>query len=479
MSHDMAEWARRLLPFGCALLLAGCATYEPKPIAPATMATVFESRPLADTRLQTFLQAEEGTPANSSGWNLHTLTLAALYFHPDLDVAYARLATARAGIVTAAELPNPMLDLAGQYNTTQLSPSPIVAGIAINVLIETFGKRDARTDQAKALAEAARADVATATWQVRGRVRNALLDLWMARRRLELGRRRLEVQEQVLGLLEQRQTFGEASRVEVAREQISRDQLILALEDVTRAEAAARAALATAIGVPLRALDGVTMDFSAFDAPPKLDADTAHGSGRRRALVERADLKASLAHYDAAEAALRLEVARQYPNVTLGPGFEYDQGGQKIGIPAASLDLPIFNQNQGPIGEAIARRREAAANFNALQDGAIGAIDAANLAYITASQALAKANALVSSAEKQQSRAAVLFRAGQTDRLTLALGELEVAAIRLSSFDVAVAQRQALGQLEDALQQPVFDPGRPVPPSAIPPRSQEETANEH
>src|SRR3979490_1408097 len=76
MSHDMAEWARRLLPFGCALLLAGCATYEPKPIAPATMATVFESRPLADTRLQTFLQAEEGTPANSSGWNLHTLTLA-------------------------------------------------------------------------------------------------------------------------------------------------------------------------------------------------------------------------------------------------------------------------------------------------------------------------------------------------------------------------------------------------------------------
>ena len=38
--------------------------------------------------------------------------------------------------------------------------------------------------------------------------------------------------------------------------------------------------------------------------------------------------------------------------------------------------------------------------------------------------------------------------------------ELEGAAIRLSRFDAVVEQRQALGAVEDALQQPLFDPGK-------------------
>jgi outer membrane protein TolC len=79
---------------------------------------------------------------------------------------------------------------------------------------------------------------------------------------------------------------------------------------------------------------------------------------RRRALTGRSDVQGLLAEYRAAESAVRLEVAKQYPNLLLGPGYTFDTGNQAYELTlAAAAELPIFNQNQGPLAEAEARRR--------------------------------------------------------------------------------------------------------------------------
>lgn len=158
----------------------GCASYQPQPISAADSAAALESRRLDDPRLRRLIEAalgRKGAPEIGQPWDLAALTLAAIYYHPDLDVARAKLAAARAGVTTARQIPNPALALGLTYNSTVTTPSPWTIGSTLSVLIETFGRREYRTARAQALVGAAREDLATAGWQVRGRVRTALLNL--------------------------------------------------------------------------------------------------------------------------------------------------------------------------------------------------------------------------------------------------------------------------------------------------------------
>lgn len=447
------------------LLLASCASVPSKPLVPEIIAAALDARSLNDPRLQAFLAASDATLGPTASWDLRRLTLAAVYFHPDLEVADARLAVAQAAIRSAAQRPNPSFNLTPQFNATNANPTAWTIGTAVNLLLELFGKREARTGEAKALADAARFDVDNTSWQVRGRVRAAMLALWSAEQRAVLVAQRRDLQVELAGFVERRLVVGEASSLDVGRERASRDAAILAVSDAARDVADARVSLATAIGVPVRTLDGIRLDYTAItDAPPPADIAAL----RRAALTTRSDVQASLARYAASEAALKLQAANRFPNLTIGPGYQYDQGENKFAL-SIQADLPIFNANGGPIAEAVARRREAAANFTTLQAQIIGDIDRAAAAYRTASSSLDAANALATQQADRKARNARVFRAGAIDRVTLLTGEIEYAAGQDARLQAFAAQRAALGQLEDALRVPIFT-------AALPPATSNRTA---
>ncbi|MGH7092780.1 MAG: TolC family protein [Stellaceae bacterium] len=455
-----------------AALLSGCASYRPKPLSPADNAHRLDSRTLADPRLRRFVRATlapKAAPGPAPGWNLTTLTLAALYFHPNIRIAQARLAGAEAAVITARERPNPVLNLTNIFSAAAvagaISPgaAPVTVGPVIDFVLETAGKRAARTARARHLAAAARWDIATAEWQVRAGVRDALIDLWAAQRRAALLRRQLALQDQLVELLDHRLAQGAASGLDVSRERIARARLTLALGALDRKAAEARVALATAIGVPARGLDGIAPNLGGFDHPPAIAATTELQTWRRRALTGRSDVQASLAEYDAAQSALRLAVAGQYPNITLGPGYNYDLGVNRYILNLGGT-LPVFHQNQGPIAEAVARREATAAAFTGLQARIIGTIDAAEIAYSKMSDSLAAADALLADETRRAQRVDAAFRAGQVDRPTLVAAQIAVAATALSRLDTVVGERRALGALEDALQRPLYEPGAALPP---------------
>jgi len=336
--------------------------------------------------------------------------------------------------------------------------SPVNISPAINFLIETFGRRGYRTAQAEALGDAARDDIMTAAWQVRGKVRTAMLDVWAAERRSGYLQQRSLLQDQLVQLLERRLEEGEASALEVTRERINRNQLSLALRDAERQDADARARLATAVGIPAQALEGEVLSFAAFDGEPS-PFPANPSEMRRQALTTRTDVVALLAQYRAAESAVQLEFAKQYPNVTLGPGYTYEPGtGSYEFTVATAADLPLFNRNQGPIAEAEARRRGIAAELTSLQAQTIGAIDIALTNYRSATAAVETASALLAESNRRNDQVSRSLQAGETDRPTLVSAEIELAIAELSRFDAGVQQRQALGALEDALQRELFEP---------------------
>ena len=448
--------------------LVGCASYQPTPISPAENAQSLDNRSLANRRLQDFIAAELGTdpkPGSPTVWDLSTLTLAAIYYHPDIQIANAKLASAEAAIVTARQRPNPSLSLTNLFGIAAVAgaipagAAPITVGPTMDFLIETFGKREDRSAKAQHLTDAARWDLATAGWQVRARVRSSLLDLWAAQQRITLTHQQLNLEDQLVELLQQRFAAGAASSVDVMLARVARSQIALAVRNLEQTEAISRDQVATALGVPARALDDVTLSLDAFDHPPAIPSHPDTGHFRREALVNRSDVRASLQDYEAAQAALRLQIASQYPNITLSPGYNYDFGVNKYILGLGTDQLPILNQNQGPIAEALAARQEAAANFTALQARIVGAIDEAATSYRTSTQSLATADTLLSDDENHERQIARQFSAGQVDRVGFVTAKLGVTATALSRFDAVVRQRQAISALEDALQQPFFDPG--------------------
>ncbi len=444
-----------------AAAMTGCASYTAKPLEPAVTSAALEQRTLTDPKLARLIAEvlpDRAPDTGATSWDLSTLTLAALYFHPEMEVSRAKLALARAGVKTARQVPNPTFSfLPGQYPAL-IDASAWTIGFLVNFVLETAGKREKRIEMARNLVEAARQDVATAAWQVRGGVRSALLDLWAAEGRRRLVAKRQAIQMQIVSLLEGRFSSGDASSLDVARERIALSQARLALRDSERQAADARARVAAAVGVPIRALESVSLSLAAFDNPVGVPEGTEleGNSLRRRALQERTDVLGLLAEYDAAQSGLRLQIAKQYPDVTLGPSYTYDQGFDLYSL-NLQVELPIFNQNQGPIAEAEARRKETGARFVALQAKVIGDIDRARAAYLAAVRSVATADALIRDQARQRQQIERAYRLGETDRLGPLTANMEQAVVDLARFEAVVQQREALASMEDALQYSVYD----------------------
>jgi outer membrane protein TolC len=188
---------------------------------------------------------------------------------------------------------------------------------------------------------------------------------------------------------------------------------------------------------------------------PEAGRDLESAQVRTQALHRRADLLAALAEYAASQSALQLEIAKQYPDVHLGPGYEYDQGAHKWGL-SVGAELPVFNRNQGPIAEAEARRTEAAARFLALQARVIAEIDRAVAGFAAAGDQLGQIDTLLQTQRQQARSMQAAVKAGGADPLELGSAQLEVRLAELARLDALVKAHQALGQLEDAVQVP-FD----------------------
>ncbi len=488
---------------GILTVSTGCATFHPEPISPSETASAFEARALDDPGLKAFLEANlhhELTPWPPASWDFTLLTLAAFYYHPDMDLARARWGTAEAGVLTAGGRPNPGIGVAPQFNADAVSGiSPWTLGFNLDIPIETAGKRGYRIAQAKHLSEAGRLNIVTAAWQIRSRLRSSLLNLYTANQTEPILKRQLEIQEEIVRLLEERLTVGEVSQPDLTQAHIALDQTRLLLLEARKQAAEARVQLADSLGLPVSALDrpsehgereGEAPSGSAGgggDASPykidgveisldllnRLPTEMPSQDVRRQTLVGRSDILSALAEYAAAQSVLQLEIAKQYPDIHLGPGYAWDQGDNKWSL-GFSISLPVFNRNEGPIAEAEAHRTETAARFTAFQARVIGEMDRALAGARAARKKLETAEALLSDRKDQYETARAMFEIGETDRLALLSAQLELEATALSRADALVEAQQSLGLLEDAMQRPLHpSESFPVIPEADP-RAKEE-----
>ena len=206
--------------------------------------------------------------------------------------------------------------------------------------------------------------------------------------------------------------------------------------------------------MPLRALDGARFSFAELQTVP---LELTRPQVRQRALLDRADVRAALERYAASQSALLLHIARQWPDISLGPGFAWneqlaDDREWELGL---SLPLPVRNHNQGPIAEAKAQRGLAAAHFLTVQTCAVTQIDSSLAGYDSARAQLMTANALLRNLDRQLSSVHAQVAAGELQPLDQANARLAYEAGAQDRLDALVRAQQTLGQLEDAVESPL------------------------
>jgi outer membrane protein TolC len=415
---------------------------------------MLETRSLGDSGLHVFLEKNVGhavTPWPPKTWDLATLSLAALHFNPSLETARARVAESQAAIVSAGARPNPVLSVAPGI------PSPYLFNLDFSVPIETAGKRGHRIRTARSLDQAAQFDLGDSAWKVRSGVRIALLNYLLASRSLDLLRSEEQIRGDQVNILEQRFSVGEIPRPEVDLARIELSKAHLAINTVEGQLAEAKAALAASIGIPVAGLQGLELLWPDLDSPPSAES-LSPTEIQRNAVLNRLDIRRSLAQYAAAEADLHLEISKQYPDLQIGPGYTYEERNNFFVI-GLSTTLPIFNRNQGSIAEAEARRKEAAASFVEKQAQVIAGVERALALYTAALKELTEVDQSLSKLQDTQLRMMQqAVRLGEEDRLSLNGVQIQSSLLAQARLDALRRAQGALGELEDAVQRPL-DPG--------------------
>lgn len=437
------------------LVTCGCARYHPRALDPPRLEREYRNRSLATEGLRAYVDSNvtPKPPEWPPAWlDLPLVTAVAFYYNPELDVARARVETAEAAVVTAGGRVNPSLNTGGGYSDNP--ESALVFHFDLAFTIETAAKRALRILQAQKLAEAARTELAETAWRVRSKMRGALLAHLFAARRLDLVQGEVAVRTESLELLKKRLEVGEVSRPDVTAAEIETSTATVALRTAAGQVVETRAALAAAVGVPIDALGALPVRWQEADAPPALDRLPLE-KVQEAGLLHRADVRRSLLAYAAAEAALRLEVARQYPDIDLNPGYSFDEAHHKIAFGPA-FALPVFSRNKGPIAEAEACRQEGAALFTALQAQAIAEMETSLARYRTALAEFDEADRRLAQLQREREESVRrALAAGEEDRVALAGARVESAVAARVRLDVLERAQVAFGALEDAVQQPL------------------------
>lgn len=288
----------------------------------------------------------------------------ALANNGELKALRAEKEVARAGLERAGLLPNPTLELEAETGALTGSSDESSVSIGLSQEFLTGGKRSKRLVAAERETEAVHHQIADRERLVALEVKSSFLELLFARKRLELARRALGLNNDLLSLTRERFAAGDIPEMEVnlARVEVLRGEGRII--ETERGLVPLRARLLSLLGMPVEEecdFGGDLERRSLAVAPAELT---------RLALATRPDLKSLEAARDRGATEVELAEAERIPNLTLGLGYTHERSvdatgaaeektrdnllGVKISIP-----IPVFDRNQAGIREARAKKQSA------------------------------------------------------------------------------------------------------------------------
>lgn len=428
--------------------------YTPKPIDATQNAANFASKSFEDSQFQQFLIAQGYTSERLpiKLWQLDDLTYCALFFHPSLDVARAQWRSTQLAEQTAANKPLPTLNShLARSDDPDPAKKPFALGLSIDIPIETANKRLIRIEQAQHLSQIAKLEIAQTAWQLRHELAQTLSNIQYNQQQISLLTKEKNLREAVVRLYQKRLSLGEASNIELSNAALHLQTSANALLSAQQEQRVLQSQLASHLGLPLNQVNKMTL--APIDERRYLSAIPSEET-QATALLNRIDIRMALERYAVAETRLKLEIANQYPDLVVSPGYTYEFGDNVWSLGISSL-LTLLNKNKTNITSATQLREVEAAQFEALQTKVIQDTNTARAQLMQATAELQNQQQLLVQQQAKTQRLARQFAAGETDRLTITYAELENVGAEKALALAGYQLNQALNQLENTMQKPI------------------------
>lgn len=432
----------------------GFQEYIAKPLNSAEISEKFAKRNVNDQQFHAFLiangYAAEQLPLQQ--WGTDDLIYCALFFNPNLDVARAQWRSAEAAKMTAANRRLPNLNTKyGKSNNANDEISPYTYTLSIDLPIETANKRNIRIENAEHLSEAAKLSIAQSAWQLRSEVSKTLFEYQYNQQLLDLLTKEHTFRQQIVAMFQKRISVGESASTELSRANLLLQEVTTQLNEKQRYQLVLQSRLASSLGLPLNRVAQMQLaqvtDTQYLN--PDLNADL-----QSQALLNRLDIRIALERYAAAEARVKLEIARQYPDIILTPNYTYEFGN-KIWALGLSGIMTFITKNKMPIAEAKQLREVEAAQFEALQNTVIAEVATASAKLAQSKQLLENQSLLFAQQQDNTRRIERKFEAGEADRLELTYAKLEALVAQKNYALANYMQRMSLSELENTIQVPI------------------------
>lgn len=413
---------------------------------------------------------------NQSGLSVERLIELGGSRRADLLAARQRLAIAEGRLTQARLRPNPTLD--AEYGTPRILGGEAESDFSVGVsqVFELGGKRSRRVAVAELELQQVRAEVLALERQVAIEIRTAYTNALAAARQLDVLEKLIAADEELVRVSEARLKEGDAAPLEVNLVKVEADRLrVQAIQAKSEMETQLLA-LKTLIGADLA--ENISLAPQP-ERPPRLDLGL--NELIELGLRERPDLQAARLGESLGTARVNLARANSVPNVSASVRFSRSKGifdlPENIGGGAAidtdseltfgvSVDIPIFNRNQGEIASATGERLQATRQREFLETTVRRDVAVAYRKYRAAAESLVLYSTQILPRSEENLRSV---------RAAYGLGEFSV-------FEVVNEQRrltesvtgynQALRDYYNALNELETALGAPIPPTGFAPVSQ-------
>ncbi len=335
-------------------LLSGCVSYSPQPVDPFHEIKQLEQRGAGSHELEVLPPGNpEWLPLQRSvdltdGLDVPEANALALFYAPEIRAARRAERVSGAQLLRAGLLSNPELFLGPRISTKS---DDVVFPAGISWELPLWGKRGAEKDLADRQLSAAQIRVLATELRVLTEVRSAFIRIAGLNQALEALEAQLGGSQRVVQWVTTLQQAGEVDAVTAFLAILEQDDVRAALTTKRLELESSTRELFETIGILPTAGLSLGLDPHPASLPdlPSLS---------RERLLLHPEIRTALSEYEAAEASLKLEVAKQYPTIRVGPEFEDDRGDATVGI-GVGIELPLFDRNRGGIA-AAEERREAA-----------------------------------------------------------------------------------------------------------------------
>ena len=303
-------------------------------------------------------------------------------FNPGVAANLGREEAARAGIVTARQFPNPSVDVnAGPQRPRNDSGtlSGTAWGVGVAQPIEYPSVRDSRRLTAEANLGSVEAGTIAFRAQLLAQVRSNFYEVLQRQEQLGIAEEDLKLLGEIRDRVGLRAKLGESPRLDLVRTETEELNAQRARDSAAVRVTQAKLALANLIGIPPGEVYEVRGSIGGGPALPTLE------SLRDEVTRDNPQIQQALAEQERARTRLQLERDLRVPAPTLQAGYlqEPDKEVTRFGL---AIPIPLFNQREGQIAEALAEVKVADAQLRARQLALTREVDATYSRFLVARQ---------------------------------------------------------------------------------------------